>query len=152
MQPSQAEFHKTEVLFMGNIIPATDVTASALNAERIRLDVVAQNLANINTTHGPDGNVYRRKQVVFESVLDQASGANKVQVSSIQQDSTPLVRVHNPGHPDADKDGMVTMPNVNMLEEIVDMMTASRSYEANLQALRTGRQFFHNALDIGSAK
>lgn len=140
----------------GSVIPAADISAGALSAERTRLDVVAQNLANMNTTKGPDGHVYHRKLVTFESVMKNIAGQNNtgasVQVAKITEDPRPLVKVYMPGHPHADEKGMVTMPNVNMIEEMSDMMIASRSYDANLQVLKTGRQMFTGALDIGAAK
>lgn len=140
----------------GSIIPAADIASSALAAERTRLDIVAQNLANMNTTRGADGKVYRRKLVTFESVMKNAGGNNidgaSVQVAKITEDPRPLVRIYKPGHPHADKDGMVTMPNVNLIEEMTDMTVASRAYEANLQVIKTGKQMFNQALDIGAAR
>src|SRR5689334_14649603 len=112
-------------------------TASALTAERTRLDVISENIANANTTHGLDGKAYQRRQVVFESMLAQSAaapdaGASTVRVARVENDPRPPQMVYNPGHPDADANGMVAMPNVNIYEEMVDLMSASRSFEANL--------------------
>jgi len=137
------------------MIPGIDASASALGAERIRLDVIAGNLANANNTSDATGNVYRRKMVVFGSQLNDAinggTGSNagsQVEVAKIMDDPTPLPMVYSPGNPKADAKGMVQMPNVNPLDEMVDMMTASRSYQANLQVIQTGRSMFEQSLKI----
>ena len=136
------------------MIPGIDASASALGAERIRLDVIAGNLANANNTSDATGNVYRRKMVVFGTQLNNAiagTGANaasQVEVAKIVDDPTPLPMIYAPGNPKADAKGMVQMPNVNPLDEMVDMMTASRSYQANLQVIQTGRSMFEQSLKI----
>jgi flagellar basal-body rod protein FlgC len=136
------------------MIPGIDASSSALGVERTRLDVIAGNLANAQNTGDATGNVYRRKMVVFESKLNTALGAtgsnagSQVQVARIMDDPTPLPKVYMPGHPKADAQGMVQMPNINPLDEMVDMMTASRSYQANLQAIQTGRSMFEESLKI----
>jgi len=136
------------------MIPGIDASSSALSVERTRLDVIAGNLANAQNTGDANGNVYRRKMVVFESKLNDALGAtgssagSQVQVSRIIDDPSPLPKVYMPGHPKADAQGMVEMPNINPLDEMVDMMTASRSYQANLQAIQTGRSMFEQSLKI----
>ncbi len=137
------------------LIPSIGIVQSALNAERTRLDVIASNLANSQTTRDANGNVYRRKEVVFESLLpapagtqDAQSGLSGVHVAKIIEDPSPLPKIHMPGHPHADANGMVTFPNVNVVEEMVDMMTASRSYEANLQVLHSAKQIFTNSMRI----
>jgi flagellar basal-body rod protein FlgC len=132
-----------------NLISGVNVTASALNAENTRMDVVAENIANAYTTHGTDGQAYKRKVVSFESMLDPASGTQSVQVSQIATDNTPGEMIYEPGSPDANKDGMVQMPNVNMSTEMVDLMSASRAYEANLAVIRNARQMAVKALTIG---
>lgn len=114
-------------------------SSSGLAAERIRLDVIARNLANAETTHTPEGTPYRRQEVWFEPMLQRAeNGAvevHGVKVGGVQSDfATPMERILNPGHPDADSDGYVTMPNVNTTHEMVDLISASRAYEANLSA------------------
>ena len=137
-----------------SMIPGIDASASALTVEQTRLDVIAGNLANAQNTGDANGNVYRRKMVVFESKLNDALGATgasagaQVGVSRIIDDPSPLPKVYMPGHPKADAKGMVEMPNVNPLDEMVDMMTASRSYQANLQAIQTGRSMFEESLKI----
>jgi flagellar basal-body rod protein FlgC len=135
------------------MIPGIDLSSSALDAERTRLDVIAGNLANAQNTSDASGNVYRRKMVVFESKLSDAmaTGTNtgsQVQVARIVDDPSPLPKVYMPGNPKADAQGMVQMPNVNPLDEMVDMMTASRSYQANLQVISTGRSMFEQSLKI----
>lgn len=135
------------------MIPGIDASSSALSAERMRLDVIAGNLANAQNTSDATGHAYRRKMVVFESKLNTAlgadpSGAPTVSVARVVDDPSPLPKVYMPGHPKADKNGMVEMPNVNPLDEMVDMMTSSRSYQANLQVIQTGRSMFEQSLKI----
>lgn len=133
-----------------DILPASAVVASALNAEKVRLDLIAENIANANTTRTPNGGPYQRKVPTFETALDIASGqAHGVRISAINQDTTPGPRVYNPSHPDADPNGFVQMPNVNLAYEMVDLVTASRAYEANLAVLRNARQMATQALSIG---
>jgi len=135
------------------MIPGIDASSSALQAERTRLDVIAGNLANAENTSDASGQVYRRKLVVFQSKLNDAMGAganagSQVQVARIMDDPSPLPKIYMPGNPKADAQGMVQMPNVNPLDEMVDMMTASRSYQANLQVISTGRSMFEQSLKI----
>ena len=114
------------------------------------MDVVAENIANAYTTHGTDGQAYKRKVVSFESMLDPAgSGQQTVQVSQIATDDSPGEMIYDPSSPDANKDGMVKMPNVNLSTEMVDLMTSSRAYEANLSVIRNARQMAMKALSIG---
>jgi flagellar basal-body rod protein FlgC len=142
---------------MINILTGIDSTSSALNAERIRMDVVSQNIANINTTRGLNGKPYQRQQVIFESVLkDQlkssgASGseARQVQVSRIESAHRAPRMLYQPGHADADANGMVAMPNINLYEEMVDLMAASRGYEANLSVVKSARSMAMQTLSIG---
>ena len=138
-----------------NLISGIDVTASALNAQKTRLDVVAQNIANAQTTRGLNGQPYQRKLVSFETELLRQTGESagtpltSVRVARIADDTTPGQRVFDPQHPHAAPDGYVQMPNVNMAYEMVDLMTATRSYEANLSVVRNARQMAMKALDIG---
>ena len=138
-----------------NLISGVNITSSALNAEQVRMDVIAQNIANAHTTHGVDGKAYQRKVVTFESLMapDGASGGSAAQegvrVSQITADNTPGEKIYNPTSPDADKSGMVEMPNVNMETEMVDLMTSSRAYEANLSVIRNAKQMAMRALSIG---
>jgi flagellar basal-body rod protein FlgC len=141
---------------MINILSGIDSTSSALNAERIRMDVVSQNIANVNTTRGPNGQPYARHQVVFESVLNSQLGAStsgalptEVKVPRIEIDRRPPRQVYQPGHPHADANGMVSLPNVNMYEEMVDLMSASRAYEANLSVVKTARTMALHTMGIG---
>lgn len=142
---------------MINILTGIDSTSSALNAERIRMDVVSQNIANVNTTRGPNGKPYVRQQVVFEAVLkDQlkpsgtpGSEPQMVRVAQVEAARRPLRTVYQPGHADADANGMVAMPNINIHEEMVDLMAASRSYEANLSVVKTARSMAMQTLSIG---
>ena len=112
------------------------------------LRVTSNNIANANTTRDVDGQAYRRKVVSFESLLSP-TGETGVRVADVTTDDTPGERVHNPGHPHADKEGMVRMPNVSTSTEMVDLITASRAYEANLAVVRNARQMAVRALSIG---
>lgn len=136
-----------------NLISGIDVTAGALNAQKTRLDIVAQNIANAQTTRGPDGTPYQRQIVSFEAELVRRTGASlplqSVRVGSISADRSPGQQVYNPQHPDAGPDGLVTMPNVNLSFEMVDLITASRAYEANLAVVKNARQMAMKALEIG---
>jgi flagellar basal-body rod protein FlgC len=139
-----------------------DISASGMSAERLRMDVIAENLANADTTRGPNGGPYRRKEVVlqeggsggsFAATLQGVQGAQSstgggVEVTGIVNDPSPLKRVYDPGHPDADAQGYVTMPNVEPVTEMVDLITASRGYEANVQAMNASKSMFTKTLDI----
>ncbi|MEX2196707.1 MAG: flagellar basal body rod protein FlgC [Thermoleophilaceae bacterium] len=135
------------------LFDAIDISGSGLSAERLRMDVTAENLANANTTRAPGGGPYQRKSVVLEqqggggfgAALSQARG---VQVGGIVEDAAPPRRMHDPGHPDADADGYVAMPNVNPVTEMVDLITASRAYEANVTAMQTAKTMFSKTLEI----
>ena len=128
-----------------------DITASALTAERLRLSVIAQNIANSQVAKMPDGNPYRRQKVVFESVLKATKGMAGLPAGAVtthvESDMTPFQRVFRPEDPDA-KDGWVSLPNVNVMEEMVDLIDASRTYEANLSALRTYHQMLQQTIDM----
>jgi len=140
-----------------NIISGIDITASALNAQKTRLDIVAQNIANAQTTRGPNGMPYQRKTVTFETELLRQEGSStssgralqSVRIGMIKDDKSKGERVYDPQHPDAAADGYVEMPNVNMAYEMVDLMTASRAYEANLSVVKNARQMALKALEIG---
>jgi len=143
---------------------ALNVSATGLTAERLRMDVTAENLANAQTTRGADGQPYRRKEVVlsevsgggFGSQLAKAIGAGSasgsqpggVEVAGITQDQTPGKLVYDPGHPDADAKGYVRMPNVDTVAEMVDLISASRAYEANVTAMNSAKQMFSKTLDL----
>jgi flagellar basal-body rod protein FlgC len=141
---------------MINLLTGIESTSSALDAERIRMDVVAQNIANSNVTRDVDGKPYQRQEVVFESVLraqqeaDSPDAASEsVRIARVQKDSRPPRMIYNPGHPDANAQGMVAMPNINIHEEMVDMIASSRSYEANLAVVKNARMMAMQALSIG---
>jgi len=138
------------------------ISGSALTAGRLRLDVIANNIANANTTRTAQGGPYRRQTVVLaprgEQVqwmfpgMDPQSGEFKgrgVRVVGIAQDNSPFKRMYNPGHPDADANGYVSLPNVNTVTEMVDLMAATRAYEANVAAIGAARQMAQRALEMG---
>jgi flagellar basal-body rod protein FlgC len=135
------------------LFDALDASGSALSAERLRMDVTAENLANAQSTRGADGSgPYKRKEVVLEqagsSFADSLQAARGVRVAGIVEDSTPPRRVYDPGHPDADAQGYVTMPNVNTVTEMTDLIGASRAYEANVTAMQTAKSMFARTLDL----
>jgi flagellar basal-body rod protein FlgC len=130
-------------------------TSSALHAERVRMEVISQNIANVNTTRGLNGLPYQRQQVVFETMLqDQLAGDGSlspqaVKVAQIQRDPRPPKLLYDPGHPDANAEGMVAMPDINLHEEMVDLIAASRAYEANLAVVKNARVLALQTLSIG---
>lgn len=143
------------------------ISASGLTAERMRMDVIAQNLANVNSTRGPNGLPYRRHEVIFEAVDgsadsggtgsarsvamgdgDASSAGQGVRVVGIAEDPSPMRAVYDPSHPDADDSGYVYLPNVNPVTEMVDMTTATRAYEANVTAMNAAKSMALKALDI----
>ena len=135
-----------------NLITGVSITADALSAQKTRLDIVAQNIANAQTTRTAQGGPYQRQVVSFESELIKQAGGQSLQsvsVSGITADQTPGQKVYNPSHPDAGPDGFVSMPNVNLSYEMVDLITASRAYEANLAFAKDARQLAQKTLDIG---
>jgi flagellar basal-body rod protein FlgC len=139
---------------MIQLLGGIDSTASALAAERTRLEVITQNIANANTTRGIDGKPYQRQHVIFETALSQAQAGGAepraVSVARIENDSRPARLVYNPGHPDADKEsGMVSMPDINIHEEMADMIAASRAFEANLAVVKNARAMAMQTLSIG---
>lgn len=142
---------------MINFITGIESTSAALHAERVRMAVASQNIANANTTKGLDGLPYQRQSVVFESVLANEQlgvggiSPQKVQISRIDKDQNGPRMIYNPGHPDADATGMVAMPNVNIHEEMADMIVSSRAYEANLAVVRNARAMAVQTLQIGKA-
>lgn len=131
-----------------------DISATALYAERMRMNVIANNIANANTTHTADGKPYRKQSVIFTSKFDtELRSAIKgmdalagVEIKEIKTSKEPFVKLFIPGHPDADKDGMVLMPNVNIPSELIDMITASRAYDANLAMVRSVRDMMNRTI------
>ena len=143
-----------------NFFDALRVSSSGLSAQRIRMNLAANNLANINTTKTAEGGPYRRKDVVFASqplektfgdtLESQMTGElSEVRVVGIIEDPRPLHTIHDPQHPDADKDGYVKTPNINLMEEMVNMISATRSYEANVTAIKASKDMALKALEIG---
>ncbi len=139
-----------------SLIPSLQISASGLDAQNLRMEVAASNSANAQSTHGANGKAFRRKEVVFAAELEHAIGGKQrasdlhgVRVQSIVEDQRPPTRVYKPGHPDADTDGYVSMPNVNPVEEMVSMMSASRGYDANLAAIKSALDMARKALEIG---
>ena len=131
-------------------------TVAALDAERTRLDVISENIANANTTHGLDGKPYQRKVVVFENALQQAMGAGgngaltpQLRVARIEKDNRPPVQIYAPGNPEADERGMVSTPNINVHEEMADLINASRAFEANLAVVKNEKAMAMQTLSIG---
>ena len=141
---------------MSSLSGAISASASALNAQRARMEVAVSNLANAESTHGPDGQPYRRRDVVlsaspidsFDSAMGRADAVG-VKVSAVIEDTQPFRRRYEPAHPDADKDGYVQMPNVDVPEEMVDMLGAARAYQANLTAISVIRETIQKALELG---
>lgn len=133
---------------------AIGAAASALNVERTRVEVAVSNLANAESTRGPNGQPYRRREVVIESVpgqsFDNALGqATGVRVAAVVEDQSPFETRYDPTHLDADASGMVSLPNVRSDEEVVDLLSASRAYQANLAAINVIRDMIQKALDLG---
>lgn len=137
-----------------------EIAASGLSAQRSRLEVIASNLANANTTRTARGGAYRKKLVLFRAAkLDNKPGTafagqlsrqlRTVAIDRVVDDPTPLQRVYQPGHPDADATGYVTMPNINVIDEMVNLIGATRSYEANLEVIKTGKRMSAAALELG---
>lgn len=143
---------------MINTFNTLRISASGLSAERLRMDTIASNIANVNTTRGEDGQPYRRKVAVFQENLNKELNKetgkydNKplgVKAVGIEEDNSPLRRVYDPSNPDADEEGYVSMPNVNILNEMADMIVATRAYEANVNAINSEKSMFLKALEIG---
>lgn len=144
-----------------SMMSGLNISASGMTAQRLRLDIISQNIANVNSTRGDDGEVYTRKQVVFAEkdvsgtfgeVLNNTVGARAsgVKVTKIVEDTeTAMRKVFDPSHPDADEDGYVTYPNVNTVQEMTDMIDASRSYEANVTAFNATKNMALKSLEIG---
>ncbi len=132
-----------------------DISASGLTAQRLRLDVISNNIANVNTTRTEDGNPFQRERVVFQERKTNTSseyGSREkpagVKVVTIEKDTSPLKLVYDPTHPDADERGYVSLPNINIVTEMVDMISATRSYEANATAINSAKDMLNKALEI----
>lgn len=144
------------------LFSSIDISSSGLTAERFRMDIISNNIANAHTTRTEDGEPYRRKIPVFaerrahdfRSILRASLNQKKqsgegVKVLGVTEDPSPFRRVYDPNHPDADEEGYVNYPNVNIVTEMVDMISASRAYEANVTAINTSKNMFMKALDLG---
>jgi len=126
-----------------------NISGSAMTSQAQRLNVVASNLANADSATGPDGKAYRAKQVIFSTVPMNGKVGSGVRVASIVEDASPMKIVYNPNHPMADKNGYVTMPNVNVVEEMVNMISSSRSYQSNVDVMNTSKRLLLKTLTIG---
>jgi flagellar basal-body rod protein FlgC len=140
---------------MSTLLGAINASASALDVQRARMEVAVSNLANAESTRGPDGQPYRRREVVLETapvdgdrVFNVQAQPDGVRVAGIVEDQTPFRRRYEPSHPDADADGFVAVPNVDVPEEMVDMLGAARAYQANLTAIGLIRDTIQRALDL----
>lgn len=147
-----------------NIFSSMNISASALTAEKTRIDIISKNMANVNTTRTNGGVPYRRQVPVFQEEknsrfssflnkeIDKQNRGNElggVRISKIVEDETPFKLKYEPGHPDADADGYVKMPNVDTVKEMVDMISAQRGYDANITAINSSKSMLMKALDIG---
>jgi flagellar basal-body rod protein FlgC len=135
---------------MSGLFGAIGISASGMAAERLRMDVTSANLANADTTRGPDGKPYRRQEVVLQAGGGPSFGdvLTGVQVAGIVADPAPGRRVYDPGHPDADAQGYVTLPNVNTVTEMTDLITESRGYEADTKALEAAKAMYAKTLEL----
>ncbi|MBU1108848.1 MAG: flagellar basal body rod protein FlgC [Candidatus Riflebacteria bacterium] len=139
---------------------AIDTSSSGLTAERLRMDVISNNIANVNTTRTEDGQPFRRKMVIFQARnaqghwpfqdrLNPQVAGRGVRVNAIMEDMAPFKMEYNPEHPDADAEGYVRRPNINIVHEMVDMITATRAYEANVTCINSAKDMTNSALGIG---
>ena len=138
-----------------------NISSSGMTAQRLRMDIIADNIANADTTRTSNGRAYRRKipifqakenrsfKMMFKASLGASSGGQGVKVISISEDSSPFKLIYNPGHPDANEEGYVTMPNVDIVTEMVDMIDSARAFEANVTTLNTYKTMMMKALEIG---
>jgi flagellar basal-body rod protein FlgC len=126
-----------------------NVSGSAVSAQSQRLNIVASNMANVDAVAGPDGKAYKSRQAVFETVRFDSQAASGVKVSKILESDAPMKRVHNPAHPSADAEGYVTQSNVNPVEEMVNMMSASRSYQSNVEVMNTAKSLLLKTIQMG---
>ena len=139
-----------------NVLAATNISSSGLAAERLRMEVIANNIANAHSTRLPGGGVFRRHDVIFSAALKDKIGSGVpgteklggVQVHEVVEDQSALPKIYEPGHPDAAEDGFVQMPNVFLPVEMVNLVTASRAYEANLMVLQSFRQMSDQSLSL----
>jgi flagellar basal-body rod protein FlgC len=142
---------------MDSMFSIFDISGSGLSAERVRMNVIANNIANASSTDSPEGGPYRKEQVEFQSLLNDTmknsmvEGSERlggVKVKGVIKSAEPFNKIYIPGHPKADENGYVEMPNVNVMTEMVDLVTASRSYEANLAVINSSKDMSNRALSI----
>jgi flagellar basal-body rod protein FlgC len=158
-------FRVEEVGFTRRLFAGINAAASGLTAQRLRMDVIAENIANANTTRTPEGGPYRRKRVIFAPrqpvpffTIPFVEGKRPtplprgVRVVAIEEDPSPPRIEYRPDHPDADKEGYVKLPNVNIVTEMVDMISATRAYEANVATIRASRAMMMRAVRIGEGR
>jgi flagellar basal-body rod protein FlgC len=137
-----------------------DISSSGLTAERLRMDVISNNIANVNTTRTEDGEPFRRKMAIFQARhaygqrayqdrMNPKEPGRGVRVTAIMEDMTPFKMEYNPEHPDADAEGYIRRPNINIVHEMVDMITATRAYEANVTCINSAKDMTNSALNIG---
>ncbi len=131
-----------------DVTKAMQIATSALDAQRERIDVISANLANAQTTRTAEGGPYKRRDVVFEARPQSQPGVSSVEVTDVVADPTPGPRIFDPSHPDADSEGYVSYPNVQVMSEMVDLMSAVRAYEASVTAAETTRDMAKRTLDI----
>lgn len=142
-----------------NLFRNFEISASALTAERLRMDIISNNIANARTTRTDEGGPYRRQMPVFAELLEEASALQGktqaslagVKVVGIKKDNKAPILVFDPSHPDANKDGYVAYPDINVVTEMVDLIGASRAYEANISAFNAAKDMFRAALEMGRA-
>lgn len=146
---------------MADFLSGFRISGSGMAAQRARLNTISSNIANINTTQTPEGGPYRRKDIVFETVKDQASfsdivstqneknDVSQVRVADVIYDRKAPLMKFEPNHPDANDEGFVAYPNINLMEEMTNMVQATRSYEANVQAIQATKDMALSALEIG---
>lgn len=132
-----------------NIFGGMRISASGLSAERMRMDVISSNVANVKTTRTEDGGAYKRKVATFAENYDKKLGMLGVKTVSIEEDKSPLRKLYDPNHPDADEQGYVEYPNVDLLVEMSDLIAASRAYESNVDTLNAQKSMISKALEIG---
>ena len=132
-----------------SLLNTFNIGASGMSAQSIRLNTISSNIANAESSSGPDGRTYRARQVVFSSVPSANNPGSGVAVTNVVESNAPLRREFRPGHPKADNNGYVDMPNVNPVEEMVDMTSASRAYQTNVQMVNVTRQLLLATLDLG---
>ena len=144
-----------------NFLESLNISSTGLSAQRLRMNLISSNLANVNTTRTETGEPYKRKDAVFEAIQEdnfenvlneQLDGVGSgVNVARIVEDEKPFIEKYDPGHPDADENGYIRLPNVNVVEEMVNMISASRSFEANATAIGATKDMVAAALKIGEA-